>query len=217
MARENFRDRALVIRSYDFGEADRVIVLLTRNHGLVRGVAKGVRRAKSRFGSRLQLFVNLDVQLYPGRNLYTISQADTVDYFGANIIEDYERYTAACAALESAERLAFTDADSDPYLYTALVHTLQVMQYDDPLQALDAFLLQAMAHAGWAPASLTARSAKSQDPTTPSTRLWAVRPATSAAHRARRRWTRRHCITCGCWRTGAPAIRPMSSVKRHTS
>ena len=61
--RENFRDRALVIRTYDFGEADRIIVLLTRNHGLVRGVAKGVRRAKSRFGSRLQLFVNLDVQL----------------------------------------------------------------------------------------------------------------------------------------------------------
>ena len=62
--RENYRDRAVVIRTYDFGEADRVIVLLTRDHGLVRAVAKGVRRAKSRFGSRLQLFVNLDVQLY---------------------------------------------------------------------------------------------------------------------------------------------------------
>lgn len=45
--RENYRDRAVVIRSYDFGEADRVIVLLTQNHGLVRAVAKGVRRAKS--------------------------------------------------------------------------------------------------------------------------------------------------------------------------
>lgn len=75
----------MVIRSYDFGEADRVIVLLTRSHGLVRAVAKGVRRAKSRFGSRLQPFVNLDVQLYPGRNLYTISQADTVDFFGAAV------------------------------------------------------------------------------------------------------------------------------------
>ena len=41
--RENYRDRAVVIRSYDFGEADRVIVLLTRDHGLVRAVAKGVR------------------------------------------------------------------------------------------------------------------------------------------------------------------------------
>ena len=109
--RENYRDRAVVIRSYDFGEADRVIVLLTQNHGLVRAVAKGVRRAKSRFGSRLQLFVNLDVQLYVGKNLATISQADTVNYFGARLIEDYERYTAACAVLESAERLIYADGD----------------------------------------------------------------------------------------------------------
>ncbi|PZO97325.1 DNA repair protein RecO [Corynebacterium sp. YSMAA1_1_D6] len=149
--RENFRDRALVIRTYDFGEADRIIVLLTRYHGLVRGVAKGVRRAKSRFGSRLQLFVNLDVQLYPGRNLYTISQADTVDYFGARIIEDYDRYTAACAALESAERLAVADPGGDPYLYEACVDVLTQLQHGDPMQVLDAFLLRAMAHAGWAP------------------------------------------------------------------
>ena len=93
----------MVIRSYDFGEADRVIVLLTKHHGLVRAVAKGVRRAKSRFGSRLQLFVNLDVQLYSGRNLATITQADTVDYFGAQIIDDYDKYTAACVMLEAAE------------------------------------------------------------------------------------------------------------------
>lgn len=149
--RESYRDRAVVIRTYDFGEADRVIVLLTKNHGLVRGVAKGVRRAKSRFGSRLQHFVDLDVQLYPGRNLATISQADTVNYFGAKIIEDYERYTAACAALESAERLAFADADKDPYLYEAVTAALRRIQEEDPLHVLDGFLLRAMAHAGWAP------------------------------------------------------------------
>ena len=149
--RENYRDRAVVIRSYDFGEADRVIVLLTQNHGLVRAVAKGVRRAKSRFGSRLQLFVNLDVQLYVGKNLATISQADTVNYFGARLIEDYERYTAACAVLESAERLIYADGDGDPYLYNAVVAALEQLQTDEPTQTLDAFLLQAMAHAGWAP------------------------------------------------------------------
>lgn len=149
--RENYRDRAVVIRTYDFGEADRIIVLLTRDHGLVRAVAKGVRRAKSRFGSRLQLFVNLDVQLYVGKNLATISQADTVDYFGARLIEDYERYTAACAVLESAERLAFADAAHDPYLYESVTATLERLQTADPTMTLDAFLLQAMAHAGWAP------------------------------------------------------------------
>ena len=70
-----------MVRTYDFGEADRVIVLLTRNHGLVRGVAKGVRKVKSRFGSRLQPFVDVDVQVYPGRGLSTITGADTVTYY----------------------------------------------------------------------------------------------------------------------------------------
>ncbi|WP_236163540.1 DNA repair protein RecO [Corynebacterium ammoniagenes] len=148
-SRPTFRDRAVVIRSYDFGEADRVIVLLTKNHGLVRAVAKGVRRAKSRFGSRLQLFVNLDVQLYSGRNLATITQADTVDYFGAQIIDDYDKYTAACVMLEAAERLSL---DHDPFLYELVVATLSTLQgSEQPMLELDTFLLKAMAHAGWAP------------------------------------------------------------------
>ena len=59
-----YREAAIVLRTHKLGEADRIVVLLTRDHGIVRGVAKGVRRSKSRFGSRLQLFVELDVQLY---------------------------------------------------------------------------------------------------------------------------------------------------------
>ena len=67
MPRESYRECALVIRTYDLGEADRIIVFLTQHRGLVRGVAKGVRRARSRFGSRLQPFVELYVQFYVGR------------------------------------------------------------------------------------------------------------------------------------------------------
>ena len=139
----------MVIRSYYFGEADRVIVLLTKHHGLVRAVAKGVRRAKSRFGSRLQLFVNLDVQLYSGRNLATITQADTIDYFGAQLIDDYDKYTAACVMLEAAERLSL---DDDPFLYELVIDTLKDLQDTKrPMLVLDTFLLLAMEHAGWAP------------------------------------------------------------------
>ena len=47
MPRESYRERVLVIRTYDLGEADRIIVFLTQHRGLVRGVAKGVRRARS--------------------------------------------------------------------------------------------------------------------------------------------------------------------------
>ena len=125
MARSKpYRENAVVVRTYDFGEADRIIVLLTQQHGVVRAVAKGVRRAKSRFGSRLAPFVHLNVQLYPGRNLDTITGADTVAFFATGIIDDYERYTAGCAMLEAAERLAQPDDES---LFRALIEALGVL------------------------------------------------------------------------------------------
>lgn len=147
--RESYRDHALVLRTYDFAEADRVIVLLTREHGVVRSVAKGVRRTRSRFGSRLQLFVELDVQLYQGRNLATITRADTITFLSTGIIEDVEKYTAACAVLETADRLSIA---ADPTLYDLVLESLTTIRtspYTTP--ALDCYLLRAMSLAGWAP------------------------------------------------------------------
>ena len=137
-----------MVRTYDFGEADRVIVLLTENHGLIRGVAKGVRKAKSRFGSRLQPFVEVDALIYPGKSLSTIASADTVTYFGARIIDDFDRYTAACAVMETAEKLSYDEAD--PVLFALVKDALQNLQTDQhPTMVLDAFILQATEHAGW--------------------------------------------------------------------
>ena len=137
-----------MVRTYDFGEADRVFVLLTRNHGLVRGVATGVRKVKSRFGSRLQPFVDVDVQVYPGRGLSTITGADTVTYFGARIIDDFDRYAAACAVMEAAEKLSYDQGD--PELFALVQEALTNLQTDQhPTLVLDAFMLKATEHAGW--------------------------------------------------------------------
>ncbi|HTK38116.1 MAG TPA: DNA repair protein RecO [Pyrinomonadaceae bacterium] len=46
----------LVLKSFNLAEADRIVVFLTRDHGVVRGVAKGAKRPKSRFGSGLEIF-----------------------------------------------------------------------------------------------------------------------------------------------------------------
>ncbi|MGH3312396.1 MAG: DNA repair protein RecO, partial [Streptomyces sp.] len=51
-----FRDDGIVLRTQKLGEADRIITLLTRGHGRVRAVARGVRRTKSKFGARLEPF-----------------------------------------------------------------------------------------------------------------------------------------------------------------
>lgn len=152
MKRQAIRDRAFVIRTYDFGEADRIVVLFTQTQGLIRGVAKGVRRAKSRFGSRLQPFVELDVQLYPGPNLAFIASADTVNYFGAGIIEDLLRFSAAHVVLEATERLSQASYGESEELFALVRQCLQTLQSAaDPVFELDVFLIQAMELSGWSP------------------------------------------------------------------
>lgn len=150
---EPYRDRALVVRHHDLGEADRIIVLLTRDHGIVRAVAKGVRRSRSRFGSRMSPFVDVDVQIHPGRGLHTVTGADTVATWAAPIVADYARYTCACAALEAAERLISEEAAPNPALWELTRATLARLADPDadPGLALTAHLLRAMAAAGWDP------------------------------------------------------------------
>ena len=80
-----YRDEAIVLRTHKLGEADRIITLLTRQHGRVRAVAKGVRRTTSRFGSRLEPFTHVDLQLAEGRNLDVITQAETIEPFPAHL------------------------------------------------------------------------------------------------------------------------------------
>ncbi|APT85190.1 DNA repair protein RecO [Corynebacterium aquilae] len=151
MARPSFRERALVVGSHDFREADRIVVLLTRTRSVVRAVAKGVRRSNSRFGSRLQPFVLLDVQLYEGTNLCSLTGADTVEYLAHGLIEDFERYTAAAAILQAARRYAVAD-DHDPFLFDSTLAALRRMRDSaDPLVDVDEFLLQVMMHEGLAP------------------------------------------------------------------
>ncbi len=73
-----FRSESLVLRSYNLAEADRIVVFFTREHGVVRGVAKGAKRLKSRFGSMLEPFSNVDLTFFQkdDRELVSIQEID---------------------------------------------------------------------------------------------------------------------------------------------
>jgi DNA repair protein RecO (recombination protein O) len=149
-----YRDDAVVLRVQKLGEADRIVTLLTRRHGRVRAVGKGVRRTTSRFGARLEPFGHVDVQLYAGRSLDIVTQVETIDAYGANLVGDYARYTAGSAVLETAERLTAEEQDPSLRLYLLVVGALRALvagEHDSSL-ILDAFLVRAMATAGWEPA-----------------------------------------------------------------
>jgi DNA repair protein RecO (recombination protein O) len=149
-----YRDSGVVLRVTKLGEADRIVTLLTRRTGRVRAVAKGVRRTKSRFGGRLEPFSHVEMQLYAGRNLDIVTQAESIDAFGSVIAADYASYTAATAIVETAERLTSEEREPSLRLYLLLVGALRAVAETgrDPSLVLDSFLLRAMALAGWAPA-----------------------------------------------------------------
>ncbi|HIY23075.1 MAG TPA: DNA repair protein RecO [Candidatus Brachybacterium merdigallinarum] len=148
-----YRDDAIVLRTHPLGEADRIITLLTRRHGKVRAVAKGVRRTGSRFGARLEPFTLVDVQLHAGRNLHTVTQVVTIEAFATAICIDYTRFTAASAMLETTDRLTDEVVDPSQGGFLMLVGALRSMaagQIPPPL-VLDSFLLRTLAMSGWAP------------------------------------------------------------------
>jgi DNA repair protein RecO (recombination protein O) len=154
-----FRDDGIVLRTQKLGEADRIITLLTRRHGRVRAVARGVRRTKSKFGARFEPFSHVDVQFFTrggdlvGHGLPLCTQGETIAPYGGRIVADYARYTAGTAMLETAER--FTDHEGEPAVqqYLLLVgglRTLAAGDHDSRL-VLDAFLLRSLAVNGYAP------------------------------------------------------------------
>jgi len=101
-------DQGIVLRSYPFGEADRVVVLLSPNNGKIRTVAKGVRKTKSRFGGRLEPFTHVDLILYQGRNLDTITQVAVIEPF-PKLRSNLDAVVAAGTMVEAADAVAQED------------------------------------------------------------------------------------------------------------
>jgi DNA repair protein RecO (recombination protein O) len=157
--RHLYRDDAVVLRVQKLGESDRIITLLTRRHGRVRAVARGVRRTTSKFGARLEPFGHIDVQIAgdldrPGQSLHAISQVEGIDLHGKRLVDDYPRYTAASAVAETAERLTPVEQEPSLRLFQLTLGAMRALAAAEHASTLvlDAYLLRAMGLAGWAPA-----------------------------------------------------------------
>ena len=149
-----YRDEGVVLRTQKLGEADRIVTVLTKRTGKVRGVAKGVRRTKSRFGARLEPFTHVDLQIHTGRSLDVITQAETLRPFGEALVSDYPRYTAGTAMLETADRLTVGEKQPALRQFLLLVGGLRTLVEGghEARLVLDAYFLRSLAVAGYAPA-----------------------------------------------------------------
>lgn len=140
-----------MLRTHKLGEGDRILTVLTKNHGQIRAVAKGVRKTTSKFGARLEPFMVVDLQLFEGRNLDTVAQAEQLANYGGNIVADYVKYTAASAMAEACERLTKESSSSQHYmLLLGGLRTLASGERDS-VAVLDSYLLRALTISGWVP------------------------------------------------------------------
>ncbi len=77
----DFTTDAINLKYYDLSDSDKIVVMYSREKGLIRGVAKGVKKPKSKLGARMDLLVANKLMLYKGRNLDTIREAQALNTF----------------------------------------------------------------------------------------------------------------------------------------
>jgi DNA repair protein RecO (recombination protein O) len=149
----SLKTEAIVLRGIRYGEADRVLHLYTPERGRVSAIAKGVRRAKSRFGGRLEPFFRLNLVLYQGRSdLMTVTSAETLAGH-PRLREHAATIDGAARACDAVGRL-FGDGDPHPGVYHLLANQLALLDRE-PERATRAnalaFRLKLLLAAGFAP------------------------------------------------------------------
>ena len=144
-----YKDQGIVLKTIKLGEADRIVTLFTRSHGKERAVAKGVRKTKSRFGGRLEPFTLVELLIYRGRNLDTITSAHILDHF-KGVRDDYSSYTSACALAELVEKI--TEERERAYsTYALLLQGLQALADDRGETVVPAFVVKLLSVSGYHP------------------------------------------------------------------
>src|SRR4030081_774920 len=145
-----YRDRAVVLRKLDYGEADRIFTFLTRTHGKVGAIAKGVRRPESKLGPSLELYGHVDVLLAKGRGeLDVVAQVQRMP--GERITGDVERMPHTALIADLAERVCEDRHPVDGVYELTVMALDELARETDPRRASAYFLMAALDLLGYAP------------------------------------------------------------------
>jgi len=150
MSSRNYQTEAVIIKKTRFGEADRLLTLLTPEYGKIRAIAKGVMRPKSKLGGNVELLTHSLLMLARGRNLDIITQAQTINNF-LPIRDSLELTSCGFYVIELVD--AFTEEDvEDRELFELLVNTLNDLSASrEGDRVLRYFELRILDHLGYRP------------------------------------------------------------------
>lgn len=148
--KHTYRDSAFVVRTQQLGDADKIVILLTEKYGLIHAVAKGARKAKSKFGARLEPFMLLDVGFVFKEKLSLLNQAVTKQAYAMPLMSRYDAYILGSLLNELVEKFAkFGEYDS--YYFRLLHGAISALsrQLYPPVDIANALMLRLLTHTGW--------------------------------------------------------------------
>ncbi len=146
----SLRTEAVVLRHSDWGEADRLLWLFTREQGKIRVIAKGVRKLRSRKAGHLEPFIHTNLLLAYGREMWIVTQAETIAAF-IPLREDLLRLGYASYVIELLDRFTYEEGENRP-LFSLLVDTLSRLSSEpDPAFAVRYYELRLLDLVGFRP------------------------------------------------------------------
>jgi len=125
-----FRATAVVLRHSDWGEADRLLTLYTREQGKLRALGKGLRKMRSRKAGHLEPFTHVTMQLARGRDLAIITQVETLNAY-LPLRDDLRRTVQAAYVVELLDRFTYEEEGGNPAVFNLLTETLTRIAGDD--------------------------------------------------------------------------------------
>ena len=148
----NFVTDAINLKSYNLSESDKIIVMYSKDKGLIRGVAKGVKKPKSKLGARMDMLVANTIMLHKGKNLDTICQAEVLNTFNKTRT-DLDKIMYSSYITEVVNNFGTEDDPEADTVYSILYNALSAVSDAtskvEILLAVIKFQLKMMAETGF--------------------------------------------------------------------
>lgn len=152
--REKYTTDAINLKSYDFGEADKIIMMYSRDKGLIKCIAKGCKKFNGKLGGRMDMFVANNLLLTKGKSMDTVSQAEILNSF-FRIRQDSDKMFYSMYCVETVKNFGEeNDEDSKEIydlLYSVLTKISDSKTEDETVLAVLKFQLKMMKIFGYSP------------------------------------------------------------------
>lgn len=150
MILHSYSDEGIVLARRNWGEADRILSIYTKNHGRISVIAKGIRRLSSRKRGHLEIFSHIKFQAVNGKNLDLITEAETIENF-VKIRKSLSKTSLAYYFMEVIGRTTHESEPSHP-LFDLIIKYLNALKLETKLKRLRTdFVTEALTVLGFWP------------------------------------------------------------------